>query len=163
MPRCRICSHDKGNDDFSITNGYLRQICKACRNEQRRQRYSDGVSVASASVDFSVGGGHGGGALDVDNHREDEQYRHIEMQLRHLTDEVRTGIVNTDGCVRRLIQMEIALQNLKAHASRDSDPSWNIVLMVVLSTCVFIICRWVETTMFTAPRHRRGDSHQTAS
>ena len=162
MPRCRICSLDKANEDFSITNGYLRQICKACRNEQRRQRSSDGASVASASVEFSVGGGHGGGALDVDNHREDDQYRHIEIQLRHLTDEVRTGMVNIDGCVRRLIQMEIALQNLKAHASRDSDPFWNIVLMVVLSTCVFIIYRWVETTMDTAHRHRRGESPQSS-
>jgi len=156
MPRCRICSLDKTNEDFSITNGYLRQICKACRNAQRRQRSSDGASVAS--VDFSVGGG----ALDVDNHREDEQYRHIEMQLRHLTDEVRTGIVNTDGCVRRIIQMEIALQNLKARASCDSDPFWSIVVMVVLSTCVFVICRWVETTMLTAPRHLRGESPQSS-
>ena len=157
MPCCRICSLDKANEDFSITNGYLRQICKACRNAQRRQRSSDGASVASASVDFSVGGGHGG-ALDVDNHREDEQYRHIEMQLRHLTDEVRTGMVNSDGCVRRLIQMEIDIQNLKARASCDSDPFWSIVIMLVLSTCVFVICRWLETTMLAAPRHRRGES-----
>ena len=158
MPRCHICSLEKTNGDFTITNGYQRQVCKACRNEQRRQRHSDCVSVASASVDFSVGRG---GALDVDNHRDDEQHRHIDMQLRNLTAKVRTGMTNSDDCVRRLIQMEIDLQNLKARVSCDSDPFGNILRMVVLSTVVFIILRWMETTMLTEPRNMRGESHQT--
>jgi hypothetical protein len=155
MPQCRICSLDKSHDDFTITNGYQRLVCKACRNEQRRLHRSDCVSAVS--LDYSVGGGS---ALDVDNHRDDEQYRHIEMQLRNLTAEVRTGMTNTDGCLRRIIQMEIELQNRKVRASHDSDPFWNIVLMVVLSTFLFIILRWVETTMLTAPRHKGGESQQ---
>ena len=158
MPRCRICLLEKSNEDFSITNGYQRLACKVCRNEQRRLHRSDCVSAVS--VDYSVGGGS---ALDVDNHRDDEQYRHIEMQLRNLTAEVRTGMSNTDGCLRRIIQMEIELQNLKVRASCDSDPFWNIVLMTVLSTILFIILRWIETTMFAAPRHRRAESQQSSS
>ena len=170
MPRCRICSLDKANEDFSITNGYLRQICKACRNEQRRQRYSDGVSVTTA--DYSAGGGGAvtlaasDGDYDVTalEWRIRDSLRPIDEQLRVLTDEHRKGSIASTRMGQRLVQLEREMQSrrgaMETCECTKPDPLWNILLIVALSTCMFIILRWVESQLASVRHARAEENHR---
>ena len=154
MPRCRICTHDKAIEDFSVSNGYQRNVCIVCRNVQRAaaRRLCSSDNVSTASSNLRVGGGDG--VLDDDKHS-DEAFLNLEMQLRDLTVEVRTGMANG----KRLIQMEIELQRLKLSATHASDPFWSLVLTVMLTTFMFILFRWVETSI----HNRRMENRQARS
>ena len=66
----------------------------------------------------------------------------LEEQLRQLTADLRNLRGSTKADAQRLVQLEIDIQNLRECSK--SDPLWNIVLIVALSTCIFIILQWLE-------------------
>ena len=151
MQRCRICQHDKTLDEFESVRGNTRRHeCKQCRREARQQRAmmtdrSDTASIVS------------GGAVHVDvpsdGHRD-----YLEGQLRQLTADIRSlkGTTKTDA--QRLVQLEIDIQNLRQCSK--SDPLWNIMLIVALSTCMFLILQWTERQL-TALRQARAEDNRT--
>ena len=153
MQRCRICQHGKTLDEFESVRGNTRRHeCKQCRREARQQRAmmtdrSDTASIVS------------GGAVHVDvasdGHRD-----YLEGQVRQLTADIRSlkGTTKTDA--QRLVQLEIDIQNLRQCSK--SDPLWNIMLIVALSTCMFIILQWIERQL-TAFRPARAEVTRTVA
>ena len=148
MLRCRICQHDKTLDEFEVVRGNTRRHeCKPCRREARQQRAmltdrSDTVSLVS------------GGVVHAD---EQSDGHDLEGQLRHLTADLRNLRESMKSDVQRLVQLEIGIQN-----PRESDPLWNIVLIVTLSTCTFILLQWIERQM-TAFRQARAEDNRTVA
>jgi hypothetical protein len=100
-----------------------------------------------------------GGAVHVDvasdGHRD-----YLEGQVRQLTADIRSlkGTTKTDA--QRLVQLEIDIQNLRQCSK--SDPLWNIMLIVALSTCMFIILQWIERQL-TAFRPARAEVTRTVA
>jgi len=88
-----------------------------------------------------------------DGHRD-----YLEEQLRQLTADIRflKGSTKTDA--QRLVQLEIDIQILRQCSK--SDPLWNIMLIVALSTCIFIFLQWLERQL-TAFRPARAEVTHT--
>ena len=78
--------------------------------------------------------------------------RYLEEQLRQLTADMRNMKGSTKRDAQRLVQLEMDVQN-RCECS-NSDPLWHIALIVALSTCTFIILRWLEREL-TAFRQAR--------
>ena len=74
----------------------------------------------------------------------------LEGQLRQLTADLRNLKGSTKVDAQRLVQLEIEIQNLRE--SSKPDPLWSIVLIVTLSTCMFIILQWCREVR-TEDRH----------
>ena len=131
MQRCRICQHDKAPDEFEGVRGKTRRHeCKHCRRGGRQQRAmltdrSDTASIVS------------GGVVQADEQSDGHE---LEGQLRQLTAVLRNLKGSTKADAQRLVQLEIEIQNLRE--SSKPDPLWSIVLIVTLSTCMFIILQW---------------------
>ena len=64
----------------------------------------------------------------------------LEGQLRQLTADLRNLKGSTKDDAQRLVRLEIEIQNLREYSK--PDPLWSIVLIVTLSTCMFIILQW---------------------
>jgi hypothetical protein len=98
-----------------------------------------------------------GGAVHVDvpsdGHRD-----YLEEQLRQLTADIRNLKGSTKTDAQRLVQLEIDIQYLRQCSK--SDPLWSIVLIVTLSTCMFIILQWIERHL-TVFRQARAEDNRT--
>jgi hypothetical protein len=148
-------------------NGYIRNVCRECRNRQRRQRTSEAMSNDDASETVSIGASSvshnpplllpsivGGASRALvepeagrfDMHDElDSRLRPLEEQLRALTDEHRKGSVSSIG--RRLVRLEQEMQSLRGEkccACSERDPFWQLLVGLVCATLVFVLLRWVE-------------------
>jgi hypothetical protein len=146
MQRCRICQRDKAFDEFESVRGKTRRHeCKHCRREERRQRASTEQSDTASIVS--------GGTVHVD---EASDARYLEEQLRQLTADIRNMKGSTKRDAQRLVQLEMDVQN-RCECS-NSDPLWHIVLVVALSTCTFIILRWLERELTAFRQARVGES-----
>ena len=136
MRECRVCGIGRRCEEFASVNGYIRNVCRECRNRQRRQRTSEAMSNDDASETVSigpstfnrhpplllpsiVGGARPAGVVPeppgaFDMHDEQEgRLRLIEGQLRALTYEHRTlaGSMRSSG--QRLVQLEHEMQSLR--------------------------------------------------
>ena len=149
MQRCCFCQVDRTLGEFESVRGNTRRHeCKNCRREARQRRASStGRSDDTVSI-VSGGASH----LDIQS---DEPYLHLEAQIRQLTADVRNGLTNVD--VKRLIRMEIAILNQRE--SSKPDPLWSILLIVALSTCMFIILRWLESQLASVRQTRAEENH----
>ena len=78
----------------------------------------------------------------------------LEEQLRQLTADLRNLRGSTKADAQRLVQLEIGIQNLRECSK--SDPLWNIVLIVALSTCIFIILQSSRTRLLLDAAPNRG-------
>ena len=81
----------------------------------------------------------------------------LEEQLRQLTAVLRNMKDTTKADARRIVQLEIDIQNQRECSK--SDPLWNIVLIVTLSTCTFIILQLIERQLPAFRQARAEDSH----
>ena len=141
MQRCRICQHDKAPDEFESVRGKTRRHeCKHCRRWGRQQRAMSTDRSDTASI---VSGGVVHADEQTDGHDLEEQLRQLTADLRNLK-----GSTKVDA--QRLVQLEIEIQNLRE--SSKPDPLWSIVLIVTLSTCMFIILQWCREVR-TEDRH----------
>ncbi len=162
-------------------NGYIRSVCRECRNRQRRQRTSEGMSNDDASGTVSigpsafshhpplllpsiVGGASPAGVAHeppgvFDMHDEPEgRLRLIEGQLRALADEHRKGSMPSMG--PRLVQLEHEMQSLRGVNGcqcTGRDPLWEIFVWLGWTTVVFVVLRWVEGRLWPQPRRATGE------
>jgi hypothetical protein len=150
MRRCRVCQHDKALDEFESVRGKTRRYeCKHwhCRREERQQRAMQTDRSDTASL---VSGGIVHADEQSDGHDLEDQLRHLSADLRNLRESAKSD-------AQRLVQLEIGIQN-----QRESDPLWNIVLIVTLSTCTFIILQWIERQL-TVFRQARAEDNRTVA
>ena len=152
MQRCRICQHDKAPDEFESVRGKTRRHeCKHCRRWGRQQRAmstdrSDTASIVS------------GGVVHADEQTDGHD---LEEQLRQLTADLRNLKGSTKSDARRLVQLEIDIQNQRECSK--PDPLWVIVLSVTLSTCMFILLQWTERQLASCREVRAEDCHRLAT
>jgi len=154
-------------------NGYIRNVCRECRNRQRRQRTSEAmsnddasetVSIGSSTVNHHpplllpsiVGGASPAGVVPepgvFDMHGELEgRLRLIEGQLQALSDEHRSkGGTVLNG--QRLVQLEHEMLSLRGGNEcqcTGRDPLWEIFVGLVCTTIVFVLLRWVEGRLWS--------------
>jgi hypothetical protein len=169
MRECRVCGIGRRCEEFASVNGYIRNVCRECRNRQRRQRTSEAMSNDDASETVSigpstlnrhpplllpsiVGGASPAGVVPeppgvFDLHDEQEgRLRLIEGQLQALTDEHRTGSMRSIG--QRLVQLEHEMQSLRGAVAvcecSGRDPLWLLFVWLACTTLMFVLLRWVE-------------------
>ena len=93
-----------------------------------------------------------------------DSLRPIEEQLRALTDEHRKGGIASTRMGQRLVQLEREMQSrqgaMETCECTKPDPLWSILLIVALSTCTFIILRWLESQLASVRQARAEENHR---
>ena len=179
MRECSVCGIGRRCDEFASVNGYIRNVCRECRNRQRRRCTSEAMSNDDASETVSigastvshhpplllpsiVGGASRAGVVPeagvCDMHDDQEgRLRIIEGQMRALTDEHRKGSMPSIG--RRLVGLEHEMQSLRGvkgcACSEPRDPFCQLWVGLVCATLVFVLLRWVEGRLWP---HSPADS-----
>lgn len=165
-------------------NGYIRNVCRECRNRQRRQRTSEAMSNdgdASETVSIGpstfnrhpplrlpsiVGGARPAGVVPeppgvFDLHDEQEgRLRLIEGQLQALTDEHRKGSMRSTG--QRLVQLEHEMQSRQGGNGcqcTGREPLWEIFVWLVCTTAMFVLLRWAEGRLWPKRMETRTDEN----
>ena len=166
MRHCSICRIGKQLHEFeSVRGNCWRNECRECRRVQRRQRTranDDTASIVSGGAVTQASDGDYDMSARAQEERIRVSLRPIEEQLRALTDEHRKGSMPTIG--QRLVKLEREMQSRRGAKEMceftKPDPLCSILLIVALSTCMFIILRWLESQLASVRQARAEENHR---